>query len=114
MHDGIQPDVPPSGTGCKECLETGGWWVHLRRCAECGHIGCCDMSPSQHAARHFHTTGHPIIRSFEPGEEWFFDYRSDTAFQGPALAAPESHPLNQPVPGPEGAVPEDWMQRIRQ
>src|SRR5207249_10874412 len=43
--------IPPSGTGCVECLAEGGWWFHLRRCAECGHIGCCDSSPSQHARK---------------------------------------------------------------
>lgn len=44
----IDPTVPPSGTGCVECDAAGGWWFHLRRCARCGHIGCCDDSPSQH------------------------------------------------------------------
>jgi len=68
---GINPSVRPSGTGCVECLATGGWWLHLRRCAECGHIGCCDNSPSQHASKHHAATGHPIITSFEPGERWF-------------------------------------------
>lgn len=114
MRDGINPKVPPSGTGCKECLETGGWWVHLRRCAQCGHVGCCDTSPSRHATAHFHATGHPVICSFEPGEEWFFDYRDDTVFPGPHLAAPRAHPAGQPVPGPEGAVPDDWMDHIHQ
>ncbi|MGA8312239.1 MAG: UBP-type zinc finger domain-containing protein, partial [Terriglobales bacterium] len=72
---GINPDSKPSGDGCVECLASPqGWWFHLRRCAECGHIGCCDSSPSQHASKHAATTGHPIIASFEPGEDWFFDY----------------------------------------
>ncbi|MBK4215563.1 UBP-type zinc finger domain-containing protein [Paracoccus caeni] len=112
MREGLNPEVPPSGTGCKECLANGGWWVHLRRCAECGHIGCCDTSPSQHATRHFEETGHHIIASFEPGEEWFFDYKTGRAFPGPELAAPRWHPDDQPVPGPAGAVPEDWMEHI--
>ena len=114
MQEAIDPQARPSGTGCKECLETGGWWVHLRRCAQCGHIGCCDTSPSQHATHHYHASGHPVIRSFEPGEDWFFDYRSGAAFVGPALAPPLSHPIDQPVPGPEGAVPDDWMDLINQ
>ena len=58
----IHPEVAPSGTGCVECLQAGGWWLHLRRCAECGHIGCCDNSPHQHATWHFHETGHAVIR----------------------------------------------------
>lgn len=112
MREGINPQVPPSGTGCKECLESGGWWVHLRRCAECGYIGCCDTSPSQHATRHFHDTGHPVIASFEPGEAWFFDYTTNRALPGPYLAAPRWHPEDQPTPGPKGAVPDDWMDHI--
>lgn len=112
MREGIDPEASPSGTGCKECLEAGKWWVHLRRCAQCGHIGCCDTSPSQHATRHYRETGHPIARSFEPGEEWFYDYRLNKAFAGPALAPPESRPLDQPVPGPAGQVPDDWMSKI--
>ncbi len=108
----IDPGVPPSGTGCAECADAGGWWVHLRRCAACGHVGCCDTSPSQHATAHFRATGHPVIRSFEPGEAWFFDYRTSQMTNGPELAPPESHPESQPVPGPEGRVPEDWQARL--
>src|SRR5215218_91047 len=68
--------VPPSGSGCVDCdaAEPAGWWVHLRRCAACGHVGCCDSSPEQHATRHFAETGHPVVQSFEPGEDWFWDY----------------------------------------
>ena len=112
MHEGIDPEVGPSGTGCEECLREGGWWVHLRRCAQCGHIGCCDTSPSQHATHHYHATGHPVIRSFEPGEKWFYDYKTQHAFAGPALAAPTAHPDDQPVPGPSGRVPDNWMDLI--
>ena len=49
---GIDPRAEPSGTGCVECLADGGWWFHLRRCTQCGHIGCCDTSPQQHATAH--------------------------------------------------------------
>ena len=66
---GVDPAVPPSGNGCVECDAAGGWWLHLRRCTQCGHIGCCDNSPSQHGTKHFQETGHPVIRSFEPGED---------------------------------------------
>ena len=105
---GIDPSVPPSGTGCVECNAVGGWWVHLRRCAQCGHIGCCDSSPSQHASAHAKSDGHPVIRSFEPGEDWFYNYETEESFDGPALAPPENHPVDQPVPGPAGRVPRDW------
>jgi hypothetical protein len=84
-RDGINLAATPSGTGCVECMASGGWWFHLRRCAECGHIGCCDSSPNQHASKHYAATGHPIITSFEPGEHWFYDYRTEEAFAGPKL-----------------------------
>lgn len=108
QRDGIDPAAAPSGTGCEECLATGAWWYHLRRCAQCGHIGCCDSSPNQHATKHHHATGHPVIASFEPGERWFYDYRTGDFFAGPHLAAPQWHPDDQPVPGPAGRVPADW------
>lgn len=109
---GIEPSAPPSGTGCLECEESGGWWFHLRRCAQCGHIGCCDTSPSQHATAHATATGHPFITSFEPGENWYYDYRDGSMFDGPDLAPPEHHPLDQPAPGPVGRVPSDWQRRL--
>ena len=60
--------------GCEECLKTGDTWVHLRLCLECGHVGCCDNSKNKHATKHFHETGHPVIKSFEPGEDWEYCY----------------------------------------
>jgi hypothetical protein len=109
---GIDPTALPSGTGCVECEKAGGWWFHLRRCAECGHIGCCDSSPSQHAMGHSSATGHPLIRSFEPGEAWFWSYPDEEFYNGPELAPPEHHPLDQPVPGPAGRVPRDWQRHL--
>jgi len=111
--EAIDATVPPSGTGCAECEETGGWWFHLRRCTQCGHIGCCDSSPSQHASAHAAATGHPVIRSFEPGESWFWSYAENQLYEsGPDLAPPEHHPVGQPVPGPAGRVPPDWQSRL--
>ena len=92
---GIDPAAVPTGTGCAEC-ESGqgaGWWMHLRRCAQCGHIGCCDSSPSQHASHHAAASGHPIIASFEPGEDWFWDFETENYAYGPALAPPPNSPL---------------------
>ncbi len=107
---GIDPTVPPSGSGCSDCENAGGWWFHLRRCAQCGHVGCCDSSPSQHASRHAADSGHPVIRSFEPGEAWFWSYPSGEFYEsGPALASPEHHPLDQTAPGPADRVPPNWQ-----
>jgi len=69
-------DVP----GCEDCLRIGGWWVHLRLCLTCGHVGCCDSSPNRHATAHSKTTRHPIIRSLEPGEDWCWCYEDEVAF----------------------------------
>ena len=108
----IDPDATPTGDGCAECLEHGGWWFHLRRCAACGHIGCCDSSPSQHASAHARGEAHWIIRSFEPGEDWFYDYRSDREAEGMSLPPPQHHPVSQPTPGPAGSVPHDWQRHL--
>ena len=107
--DGINVDVKPSGSGCVECLAAHGWWLHLRRCAACGHIGCCDSSPHQHASKHFEKTGHPIMMSFEPGEGWFYNYQTKDYVPGRKLAPPETHPAGQPAPGPAGSVPPNWQ-----
>ena len=104
----IDPAIPPSGLGCVECDASGGWWFHLRRCARCGHIGCCDSSPSQHASHHAADAQHPVVRSYEPGEDWFYSYATDEFLEGPVLAPPQHHPPNQPVPGPAGRVPPEW------
>lgn len=113
MTAGIDPTAAPTGPGCADCEATGGWWVHLRRCAQCGHVGCCDSSPSQHASAHAAGSGHPIVQSYEPGETWFWDYVTEEGFDGPELAAPQHHPLDQTVPGPASRVPWDWQSRVR-
>lgn len=70
-------DVPAKTRGCEECLKIGARWVHLRLCRTCGHVGCCDSSPNRHATKHFQATGHPVVRSFEPGEDWSWCYADD-------------------------------------
>lgn len=112
-QDAIDPTAPPSGTGCLECDEHGGWWVHLRRCAACGHVGCCDSSPGQHATVHHRETGHPIMVSFEPGEDWGWDYRSQQTVEGIPVAPPRAHPADAQTPGPADRLPADWRDRIR-
>jgi len=76
----IRP-VTPSAQGCEECLALGDWWVHLRLCRTCGHVGCCDSSKNQRATKHFHHTRHPIIRSVEPGERWNWCYIDEIAWE---------------------------------
>jgi hypothetical protein len=74
-------DLPAEIAGCEECLRDGTAWVHLRMCATCGHIGCCDSSPMKHASQHFAATTHPIVRSAEPGEDWSWCYIDQVAFR---------------------------------
>jgi len=106
----IDTSATPSGPGCSDCdaAEPSGWWVHLRRCAGCGHVGGCDSSRGQHATAHAESTGHRYIQSFEPGEDWFWDYATQEYLEGPVLAPPRHHPDDQPVPGPAGRVPQEW------
>ena len=74
LHTGLIRNVRPSASGCEECLKLGDDWVHLRLCLICGHVGCCDSSKNKHATKHFLATGHPVMRSIEPGEEWGWCY----------------------------------------
>lgn len=77
----IVGDVEPSGDGCAECVAMGRRdWVHLRVCQQCGHVGCCDNSPGRHATAHFGATDHPLIRSFEPHEDWYWCYVDEILF----------------------------------
>jgi tellurite resistance protein TerC len=77
-HRNQVDDAAPKTDGCEECLKLGERWVHLRLCMTCGHVGCCDSSPNRHATAHFRATGHPIIRSLEPGERWKWCYIDKT------------------------------------
>jgi len=95
----IVPGVAPSGDGCAECLASDGWWMHLRRCAVCGHIGCCDDSPSRHASLHARETGHAIVQSFEPGEDWLWCFEDEVALELDELTPSPSHPEGW-SPGP--------------
>jgi monovalent cation:H+ antiporter-2, CPA2 family len=83
--------VTPGTLGCAECLKMGDTWVHLRLCLICGHVGCCDDSRNRHATRHFRETGHPLMKSFESGEEWGWCYVDEILFD--------------PMPVPEGGRP---------
>jgi Zn-finger in ubiquitin-hydrolases and other protein len=78
--DRIEVSPPEQVEGCEECLRTGGTWVHLRVCRTCGLVACCDSSPNQHASRHAAASGHPIVTSLEPGEDWSWCYVDQVAF----------------------------------
>ena len=74
-------ELPAAVDGCEDCLATGGQWFHLRICLECGHVGCCDSSPNRHASSHHASTGHPIVRSIEPGEDWSWCFVDEVMFR---------------------------------
>jgi hypothetical protein len=102
------PEPVPLGETCPECLRDGTHPVQLRLCLTCGHVGCCDSSPAQHASAHARESGHPVATSFEPGEDWFWDYAAGVAARPVPLSPPTSRPDEQPSPGPDGRVPADW------
>ena len=79
--DQIKNPKPRTPNGCEECLKMGDKWVHLRLCESCGHVGCCDDSKNKHATKHARATGHPVIKSFQPGEDWFYCYVDDVMFE---------------------------------
>jgi uncharacterized UBP type Zn finger protein len=71
--DMVRP-VAPLSRGCDRCLAAGDTWVHLRACVSCGRVGCCDESKNRHATKHYHETGHPLVQSLEPGDDWLYCY----------------------------------------
>ena len=86
-------EITPSSTGCEDCLAVGRHdWVHLRVCQICGHVGCCDSSPGRHTTKHYRSTSHPLVRSYEPGEDWFYCYADDVIFELEGAAPAPSHP----------------------
>jgi len=68
--DQVNPMILGNTKGCEECEKIDSSWVQLRLCLTCGHIGCCDSSPNKHGTKHFKETGHPVIKSYEPEENW--------------------------------------------
>ena len=92
-HLGTVAQVEPSSTGCEDCLRIGSQWVSLRICMACGHVGCCDSSPNRHAtAHHGEHPDHPLIRSYEPGEDWWWCYVDELAFDVADAPPAPSHP----------------------
>ncbi|EHK87500.1 hypothetical protein SZMC14600_10328 [Saccharomonospora azurea SZMC 14600] len=91
-HVELVSSVEPSADGCEDCLRTGDQWVHLRICMSCGHVGCCDSSPNRHATVHWHSRPeHPIVRSFEPGENWWWCFPDARLFEVASAAPAPSH-----------------------
>ena len=86
--DRITAVTPSSTEGCSECLASGDRWMHLRLCLTCGQVGCCDSSPNRHASKHAAEHGHPIVLSFEPGEDWSWCYVDEIAFVVEGLRLP--------------------------
>lgn len=86
--DQVKVEAQPSADGCEDCLRVGGHWVHLRMCRVCGHVGCCDSSPAKHASGHYAASGHPLISSFEPGEDWWWCFADEVMFR---LDGPENY-----------------------
>lgn len=62
---------------CRQCVQIGDTWVHLRVCQQCGGVHCCDASKNKHATKHFNETGHAVVVSAEPGEKWAWCYEDE-------------------------------------
>ena len=92
-HEHLVVNVTPSADGCEECLKTGDWWVHLRLCRICGHVGCCDDSPNRHARAHFHATGHPVIEGYDPPEGWGWCWVDEVVFDLSDRKTPHPRPI---------------------
>ena len=89
--DQVDAEASPRRRAARTACATAARWVHLRMCRVCGHVGCCDSSPNKHATAHFHATGHPLVSSYEPGEDWWWCYADDLGFLAPELPT-YSHP----------------------
>ena len=90
-HLDLIRQVTPAANGCVDCLAAGDGWVHLRLCMSCGYVGCCDSSPNKHASAHARAVDHPVVQSFEPGEDWFWCFVDEVAFHfddAPSLSNP--------------------------
>ena len=76
----VRADITTAETGCDECRKLGDTWVHLRICMKCGNVGCCDDSKNRHATKHYKSTDHPVIRSYERREDWAWCYPDEIGF----------------------------------
>jgi len=92
-HAAANNRVTPSAVGCEDCLATGDRWIHLRLCMTCGHVGCCDSSKNRHATKHFQVTGHPVMKAFEPGQDWGWCFIDEVELDGSvwAVNGPRAH-----------------------
>lgn len=94
--DSVQiTELPAAVQGCEDCLAGGTVWCHLRICLSCGHVGCCDSSPARHATAHAQLTGHPLMRSIQPGEDWSWCFVDELAMVIPQI---EGQPDIPPSP----------------
>jgi hypothetical protein len=80
-HIGSIAPIGPPAEVCEDCAAIGAPFVHRRQCLTCGHTGCCDASEHRHASSHHATTGHPIARSVEPGEDWMWCFVCGDGFR---------------------------------
>jgi len=79
-HFTTEVQVDPPIEVCPSCIEIGATWVHLRQCLACGRTNCCNQSANRHASAHFRATGHPMIRSAQPDEDWRWCYLDDRLY----------------------------------
>ena len=55
-------------------------------------VSCCDSSPNRHATAHFHAQPeHALVRSYEPGEDWWWCYVDEELFNVEGAPPAPSH-----------------------
>jgi len=92
-HLSYAKSLDNSFSGCEECVASGRLdWVRLWVCQECGHVGCSDLSPGKHATDHFYRTGHPVVRAYEPGDDWYWCYVDELFFELEETPLSPTHP----------------------
>jgi uncharacterized UBP type Zn finger protein len=91
-------ELPEEVPGCPECLAVGDKWCHLRICLSCGQVGCCDSSPNRHASRHAEASGHPLMRSIQPGENWSWCFVDELALSIPQVTGEPRIPTSPLCP----------------
>jgi low temperature requirement protein LtrA len=106
-HTNVVRQEAPATEGCTECLAGKQKWVNLRMCMTCGNVGCCDSSKNKHATRHWEETGHPVMRSIEPGDSWVWCYLDQTFLAGEWIHEWTGPHVHAPEPAPESAEASD-------
>jgi len=88
--------IKPQSKTCRECTALGQRPVELRMCLICGNVACCDSTPGRHATKHYHETGHPVMKPYRSdGWMWCYAHQAYTYREATrsSLLARFQHPI---------------------